>query len=73
MTDRQEPRPRGVFAAALTPLADDLSADHEAAIRHYRRLLSEGCDGIVCLGTTGEANSFSRSWTRWPRASCRPG
>jgi 4-hydroxy-tetrahydrodipicolinate synthase len=59
MTAAQEQRPRGVFAAALTPLDDDSRPDTEAVIRHYRWLLAEGCDGIVCLGTTGEANSFS--------------
>lgn len=53
------PRPRGVFAAALTPLRDDLSPDLGALLAHYRWLLGQGCDGIVCLGTTGEANSFS--------------
>jgi len=52
-------RPKGVFAAALTPLGDDLVPDHAALIGHYRWLLRQGCDGIVCLGTTGEANSFS--------------
>ena len=52
-------RPRGVFAAALTPLKDDLGPDIGATIGHYRWLLDQGCDGIVCLGTTGEANSFS--------------
>ena len=59
MTGSKEQRPRGVFAAALTPLGDDLSPDHEALTAHYRRLLDQGCDGIVCLGTTGEANSLS--------------
>jgi len=59
MTAAQNNRPRGVFAAALTPLQDDLSPDIGATIGHYRWLLDEGCDGIVCLGTTGEANSFS--------------
>ncbi len=59
MTAVQNNRPRGVFAAALTPLQDDLSPDIGATIGHYRWLLDEGCDGIVCLGTTGEANSFS--------------
>ena len=54
-----ETRPRGVFAAALTPLTDELAPDHRAVLQHYRWLLEEGCDGIVCLGTTGEANSFS--------------
>jgi 4-hydroxy-tetrahydrodipicolinate synthase len=59
MTAAQEQGPRGVFAAALTPLDAELRPDPEATIRHYRWLLAEGCDGIVCLGTTGEANSFS--------------
>ncbi|MEE8506524.1 MAG: dihydrodipicolinate synthase family protein [Kiloniellales bacterium] len=59
MTAAQNDRPRGVFAAALTPLGDDLSPDIGATLGHYRWLLNQGCDGIVCLGTTGEANSFS--------------
>ena len=59
MAEPTPARPRGVFAAALTPLKDDLSPDPGAVIRHYRWLLHEGCDGIVCLGTTGEANSFT--------------
>jgi 4-hydroxy-tetrahydrodipicolinate synthase len=59
MTADTQDRPRGVFAAALTPLKDDLSVDYNALIGHYRWLLAQGCDGIVCLGTTGEANSFS--------------
>jgi 4-hydroxy-tetrahydrodipicolinate synthase len=59
MTAAQNNRPRGVFAAALTPLEDDLSPDIVATVGHYRWLLDQGCDGIVCLGTTGEANSFS--------------
>jgi 4-hydroxy-tetrahydrodipicolinate synthase len=51
--------PRGVFAAALTPLKDDLSPDLDALVRHYKWLLANGCDGLAPLGTTGEANSFS--------------
>ena len=55
------PRLRGVLAAALTPLTEDLSPDPNAMVEHYRWLLSQGCDGIVAQGTTGEANSFSLS------------
>ena len=51
--------PGGVYAAALMPLAGDLSPDPKALIRHYRWLLANGCDGLAVLGTTGEANSFS--------------
>lgn len=48
----------GVFSAAATPLAADLSPDHAAFATHCKALLEEGCDGIALLGTTGEANSF---------------
>jgi 4-hydroxy-tetrahydrodipicolinate synthase len=49
----------GVYAAALTPLRDDLEIDRGAFAAHCRRLLDEGCDGLAIFGTTGEANSFS--------------
>lgn len=52
-------QPRGVFAAALTPMNEDLSVDTARLIGHYRWLLANGCDGVAVLGTTGEANSFS--------------
>jgi 4-hydroxy-tetrahydrodipicolinate synthase len=51
----------GVYAAALTPLKPDLSADHAGLLGHCRWLLDNGCDGLAVLGTTGEANSFSGS------------
>lgn len=51
--------PDGVFTAALTPLKDDLSIDHDALAAHCRWLLANGGDGLVILGTTGEANSFT--------------
>ncbi|MCP3470838.1 dihydrodipicolinate synthase family protein [Bradyrhizobium sp. CCGUVB1N3] len=54
-------QPKGVFCAALTPLDADLAPDHAVFVKHCLRLLSEGCDGIALLGTTGEANSFSAS------------
>jgi 4-hydroxy-tetrahydrodipicolinate synthase len=51
--------PDGVYAASLTPLHDDLRIDHETLATHAHWLLANGCDGLVLLGTTGEANSFS--------------
>jgi 4-hydroxy-tetrahydrodipicolinate synthase len=51
--------PRGVFCAALTPVTAEGVPDAALFINHCRRLLTEGCDGIAMLGTTGEANSFS--------------
>jgi 4-hydroxy-tetrahydrodipicolinate synthase len=49
----------GVFAAALTPLDDTLEPDPAGLVAHAEWLLSNGCDGVALLGTTGEANSFS--------------
>jgi 4-hydroxy-tetrahydrodipicolinate synthase len=51
--------PGGVFAAALTPIDDDLAPDTASLIDHCRWLLANGCDGIAPMGTTGEAASFS--------------
>lgn len=50
---------RGVWAAAVTPMHDDLTVDLDRLTAHYRWLLAQGCDGVAALGTTGEANSFS--------------
>lgn len=49
----------GVWAASLTPLAADLTPDPSRLLAHVDRLLSDGCDGVVLFGTTGEATSFS--------------
>lgn len=49
----------GVWAASLTPLTADLVPDPDRLVGHFARLLADGCDGIVLLGTTGEATSFS--------------
>ena len=49
---------RGVFCAAATPVAADLSPDLQLFAAHCRQLISDGVTGIALLGTTGEANSF---------------
>lgn len=50
---------KGVFAAVLTPMREDLSVDRAAYAAHCRRLLDEGAHGLGIFGTTGEANSLS--------------
>ncbi|HEY2473752.1 MAG TPA: dihydrodipicolinate synthase family protein [Candidatus Cybelea sp.] len=50
---------RGIWAAALTPVADGLEPDAGRAAPYYSDLLESGCDGLNVLGTTGEAMSFS--------------
>jgi 4-hydroxy-tetrahydrodipicolinate synthase len=49
----------GVYCASATPVLADLSPNLPAFAAHCRWLISEGCDGVALLGTTGEANSFS--------------
>lgn len=44
----------GVLTAMVTPFADDGRVDEEAAAELMRRLLSNGSDGLVLAGTTGE-------------------
>ena len=56
----QSPRP-AVLTASLTPLKHDLSIDGDHLARHVQWLLRRGASGVVLMGTTGEANSFSAS------------
>ena len=48
----------GVNAAVLTAMRPDLSVDLDLMAAHCRWLLSQGCNGLGVLGTTGEANSL---------------
>ncbi len=50
---------RGVLPAAMTPFRDNLSVDFDALAAFYKHMLGLGCDGIICMGTTGEAASLS--------------
>jgi 4-hydroxy-tetrahydrodipicolinate synthase len=50
---------KGVLAAVLTPMDEDLNPDQRAFATHCHRLLAAGCHGLSVFGTTGEANSLS--------------
>jgi len=50
---------RGLVAAAATPFTEQLLPDAGQLARHCRRLLERGCDAVLVLGSTGEANSLS--------------
>ena len=50
---------KGVLAAVLTPMDEDLNPDPQAFAAHCHRLLAAGCHGLSVFGTTGEANSLS--------------
>ncbi len=51
--------PRGVFAAAVTPLKPDGSLDLENVLPYLDFLANRGCHGALLFGTTGEGPSFS--------------
>jgi 4-hydroxy-tetrahydrodipicolinate synthase len=51
--------PKGVFAAALTPIKLDGSIDLDSILPYLTFLASRGCHGALLFGTTGEGPSFS--------------
>lgn len=48
-----------IVTAVVTPFADDGSIDHDELRRILRHLESNGSDGVVIAGTTGEAPTLS--------------
>lgn len=45
----------GVMPAMTTQFKPDFSVDHAAVARHAQWLIENGCTGIICLGSLGEA------------------
>ena len=50
---------QGVLAPVLTPFDSQLDPDPGRFVSFCRKLLDDGCSGLVPFGTTGEANSLS--------------
>jgi 4-hydroxy-tetrahydrodipicolinate synthase len=50
---------RGIMVATALPLRDDLSVDFDAYAEHVRRLIDEGCDGVVPNGSLGEYQTLT--------------
>jgi len=50
---------KGVISAITTPFKPDLSVDHAFLAEHARWQLDNGVDGIVALGSLGEAATLS--------------
>jgi 1-pyrroline-4-hydroxy-2-carboxylate deaminase len=50
----------GVFPAIATPFKADLSVDYETFAAQARWLVECGCNGIVALGSLGEAPALTR-------------
>jgi 1-pyrroline-4-hydroxy-2-carboxylate deaminase len=49
---------KGVMPAMTTPFTEGLEVDWAFAERHARWLQANGCTGIVCLGSLGEATTL---------------
>lgn len=49
----------GVFPAITTPFSTDGAVDYTFLGEHVRWLIDSGCDGIVALGSLGEANTLT--------------
>jgi 4-hydroxy-tetrahydrodipicolinate synthase len=49
---------KGVYPAATTQFAEDLSLDLDATQRVQTALVDDGVDGLILLGTCGENNSL---------------
>ncbi|WP_031487950.1 dihydrodipicolinate synthase family protein [Streptomyces bicolor] len=50
---------RGIMVATALPLREDLSVDYEAYAEHVRRLIDNGCDGVVPNGSLGEYQTLT--------------
>jgi 4-hydroxy-tetrahydrodipicolinate synthase len=50
---------KGIYAASMSVLNEDLSLDVDFTIKHAERLISEGCHGVVIFGSTGQAQLIS--------------
>ncbi|MFF4948007.1 dihydrodipicolinate synthase family protein [Streptomyces chattanoogensis] len=50
---------RGIMVATALPLRDDLSVDYDAYAEHVRRLIDQGCDGVVPNGSLGEYQTLT--------------
>lgn len=49
----------GVMPAMTTAFKPDLSVDHDTVARHAQWLIENGCTGVVCLGSLGEAATLT--------------
>ena len=50
---------KGIYAAGMSVLNDDLSLNIEKTIIHSERLIEQGCHGVAIFGSTGQAQLIS--------------
>jgi len=52
---------KGIFAASVSILDENLSLDLNKTIKHVENLIDEGCHGVAIFGSTGQAQLISVS------------
>ena len=52
---------KGIYAAGMSILNDDLSLNIERTITHSENLVASGCHGVAIFGSTGQAQLISIS------------
>ena len=50
---------KGIYAATLSILNEDLSLNVQKTILHAENLIKQGCHGVVFFGSTGRAQIIS--------------
>ena len=52
---------KGIYAASVSILKDNLSLDIKKTIKHIENLIDKGCHGVAVFGSTGQAQLISIS------------
>ena len=52
---------KGIYAASLSLLNEDLVLDYEKTISHAENIIDNGCHGVVFFGSTGQSQLISLS------------
>ena len=52
---------KGIYAATLSILNDNLSLNVEKTINHAEKLIDQGCHGTAIFGSTGQSQLLSIS------------
>ena len=50
---------KGIYAASMSVLNEDLSLDIGSTIKHAERVINDGCHGVILFGSTGMAQLIS--------------
>ena len=50
---------KGIYAAGMSVLNDDLSLNIEKTILHSEKIIQQGCHGVAIFGSTGQAQLIS--------------